>query len=180
MTTRILVAYASEFNSTAAIADAIGKVIAKTGAQVHVRSVVDAINVAQYQGVVIGSAIYNGTWLPEAMHFVQFHAAELSQVPVAYFVVCAAMREDTPEQRQAARSFVDPVLALVPQVQPIDIGLFAGRIETPILPWPVRLRLLITTNLRHGDYRRWDEIRSWAAGIAPRLCGPVPDSNPSS
>lgn len=169
MTTRILVAYASEFGSTVEVAEAIGEVIRDNGALVDVRSVVDVTTMTPYGAAIIGSAIYNGAWLPEAVHVVQVHAAALSRIPVAYVVVCATMREDTPEHRQGARSFLDPVLAQVPQVRPIEIGLFAGKIEPPKLSWPVRLRMRLTTNLRRGDHRRWDEVRSWATRIAPRL-----------
>lgn len=163
MTTRILVAYASEFGSTVEVAEAIGQVIRDNGA------LVDVASMAPYGAAIIGSAIYNGTWLPEAVHFVQVHAAALSRIPVAYVVVCATMREDTPEHRQGAHSFLGPVLAQIPQVRPIEIGLFAGKIEPPKLPWPVRLRMRLTTDLRRGDHRRWDEVRSWAARIAPQL-----------
>lgn len=169
MSTRILVAHASEFGSTVEVAETIGQVLRDSGATVDVRSVVDVDTLSAYDAAIVGSAIYNGAWLPEAVHFVQVHAARLSRMPVAYFVVCATMREDTPEHRQGARSFLDPVLDQIPQVRPIDIGLFSGKIETPKLPWPVRLRMRLTTDLRRGDYRRWDEVRAWTARIAPQM-----------
>lgn len=171
MSTQILVAYASEFGSTVEVAEAIGQVLRDSGATVDVRSVVDVDTLSPYDAAIVGSAIYNGAWLPEAVHFVQVYADALSRMPVAYFVVCATMREDTPEHRQGARSFLDPVLDQIPQVRPIDIGLFSGKIEPPKLSWPVRLRMRLTTDLRRGDYRRWDEVRDWATRIAPQLQG---------
>ncbi|HEY0737201.1 MAG TPA: flavodoxin domain-containing protein [Herpetosiphonaceae bacterium] len=169
MSTRILVAYASEFGSTGEVAETIGQALRDAGATVDVRSVVDVDTLSDYGAAIVGSAIYNGAWLPEAVHLVQVHADALSRMPVAYFVVCATMREDTPEHRQGARSFLDPVLDQIPQVRPIDIGLFSGKIEPPRLPWPVRLRMRLTTDLRRGDYRRWDDVREWASRIAPQL-----------
>lgn len=177
MSTRILVAYASEFGSTAEVAETIGQVLRDAGAPVDVRSVVDVDTLSGYGAAIVGSAIYNGAWLPEAVHFVRVHAAALSRMPVAYFVVCATMREDTPEHRQGTRSFLDPVLDQIPQVHPIDIGLFSGKIEPPRLPWPVRLRMRLTTDLRRGDYRRWDDVRAWTSRIAPQLQA-VPAATP--
>lgn len=180
MSTRILVAYASEFGSTVEIAETIGQALRDRGAQVDVRAIVDVATLAPYSAAIIGSAIYNGAWLPEAVHFVEIHAAALSRMPTAYFVVCATMREDTPEHRQGARSFLDPVLAQIPQVRPIDIGLFAGKIDPPRLSWPVRLRMRFTTDLRQGDYRRWDDVRSWAVSLAPQLLvTPAAEADPS-
>jgi menaquinone-dependent protoporphyrinogen oxidase len=134
MTQRIVVVHASEFGSTADVAEAIGATLREGGAAVDVQPVVNINDVRRYDAVIIGSAIYNGRWLPEAENFVRFHAATLSRIPVAYFCVSATMREDTPENRAAARSFLDPVLAAAPEVRPVAIGLFAGRVETHGLP----------------------------------------------
>ncbi len=111
---RVLVAYASEFGSTAAVAAVIGQVIREAGVEVDVRSVVDVQHMSTYQAAVVGSAIYNGQWLPEAVHFVRHHAAELSLIPTAYFVVCATMSEASDERRRGAHSFVDAVLETGP------------------------------------------------------------------
>jgi menaquinone-dependent protoporphyrinogen oxidase len=168
---KVLVGYASEFGSTAAVAAAIGEELRAAGADVDVQLVVDAHDLGQYGAVVVGSPIYNGAWLPEAVRFVQDHAAILSRIPVAYFVVSATMRQDTPRNREGARSFLDPLLQDVPAVRPVDIGLFAGSIDPGKLPWPVRLRMWLTTDLRRGDFRRWEAIRAWSAALAPRLLG---------
>ncbi len=174
MTQRVVVVYASEFGSTGDVAEAIGAALREAGAAVDVRPVVDVNDLSRYDAAIIGSAIYNGRWLPEAENFVRFHAATLSRIPVAYFCVCATVREDTPENRAAARSFLDPVLAAVPEVKPVDIGVFAGRVETHGLPVPVRLRMRLTTTLRRGDYRDWAAIRAWATQVAPLLIGDAP------
>lgn len=182
MGARVLIAYASEFGSTSAVAGAIGQVLRQAGAAVDVRNVVDVDSLRLYGAVIVGSPIYNGAWLPEAAHFVALHAASLSRMPVAYFVVCATMRHDTPANREGTRSFLAPVLAAVPEVRPIDIGLFPGRIEPRNLTWPVRLRMWLLTDLRRGDYRRWQDVRAWATAIAPQLlaaAAPAPPASPA-
>jgi len=169
MNERILVTYASEFGSTAAVAEAIGDALRTAGSIVDVQPVLGVSNINIYKALIIGSAIYNGTWLPEAVHFVEFHAAELKRIPVAYFAVCATVRNNTPENRHAAHTFFDQVLTKVPQIQPVDLGVFAGQIDTTKLSPLVRLRMLLTTKLRHGDYRDWDAIRAWATALRPAL-----------
>jgi menaquinone-dependent protoporphyrinogen oxidase len=177
MSKRVLVAYASEFGSTADVAETIGYVLRQAGAEVEVQPVVAVSDLGGYDAAIVGSAIYNGQWLPEASYFVQFHADALSRMPVAYFVVCMTVRDDTDENRRAARSFLDPVLAATPQVQPVGIGLFAGSIETDKLPIEVRVRMWLTTKLRHGDYRNWQLIRAWALEMFTALTGqPAPES----
>ena len=126
-----------------------------------------------YSAVVVASPIYNGAWLPEAQYFVRHYAAELSHRAVAYVVISATMRRDTPANRAGARSFLDPVLHEVPAVQPVAIGLFAGRIDVRRLPWWLRLRMRLTSGLRHGDSRDWSVITQWASDVLPLLQAPA-------
>ena len=169
MTERILIVHASAFGSTAEVAHALADAFRRGGAVVDVRSVVDVAELDPYRAVVIASPIYNGAWLPEAQYFVRHYAATLSRRAVAYVVVSATMRQDTPASRAGARSFLDPVLDAVPAVRPVAIGLFAGRIDVHRLPWWLRLRLRLTTGLRHGDSRDWAAIAHWASDVLPLL-----------
>jgi len=61
-------------------------------------------NLNSYQGVIVGSAIYRGKWMPEAVNFVKANAELLSQIPVAYFMVCMTMHKPTEENRRKALS----------------------------------------------------------------------------
>jgi len=178
---RILVAYASEFGSTRAVADMIAARLRGHGCTVvDVQSVVNVNELSAYHAVVIGSAIYNGAWLPEAVQFVHFFAGDLCLKPVAYFAVSMTMREDTAEHRRVARSFLNPVVEAVPEVVPIDIGLFAGRIDVHTLPWLIRLRVWLTARLRPGDYRKWQVICAWADQIRPALLTGIPPTPPAA
>ena len=91
MSNKILVAYASAAGSTAGVAEAIGKTLVESGAQVEVRPMKDVNDLAPYQAVVAGSAIRDGKWLPEAIQFVQNHQAALARKPFAAFLVCMTL-----------------------------------------------------------------------------------------
>lgn len=54
---KILVAYASKYGSTGAVADAIGKELRGRGVAADIALMKNAVNVSSYQEVVIGSAI---------------------------------------------------------------------------------------------------------------------------
>ena len=60
MPDRILVTYASRAGSTRGVAEAIGKTLAESGAQVDVRRMQDVNDLAPYRAVVAGSAIQAG------------------------------------------------------------------------------------------------------------------------
>ena len=171
MPARILVAYASEFGATRGVSEGIGVMLRGPDVQVDVRLLVDVQDLSPYTAAVVGSAIYNGAWLPEAEHFVRFFEAMLCRMPVAYFATCMTLWDDTPEHRRTVLSYLDPVRAGAPDVEPIDIGLFAGRLRYRNLPFTIRILFWLRAHLPSGDFRNWRAIRAWALQVRPALLG---------
>jgi len=168
MKKRILITYGSRCGSTGGVAEAIGQVLSKAGNGVDVCPVKEVNDLTPYQAVIAGSAIRMGKWLPEAVAFVKTHQNTLSRVPVAYFAVCLTMRDDTVENRRKSLGFLDPVCKQFPQVKPVDIGLFAGAVDYKKLSFAYSL-ILKVKGAPEGDFRNWDAIRTWAAGVSPML-----------
>ena len=168
MQNRILIAYGSRCGSTGGVAEAVGQVLSKAGTAADVRPVKDVNDLSPYQAVIVGSAIRMGKWLPEAVEFVKTHQETLTQLPVAYFAVCLTMKDDTVENRRKALGFLDPVCKQFSQVKPLDIGLFAGAVDYKKLSLAYSL-ILKVKGAPEGDFRNWEAIRTWAAGIRPVL-----------
>jgi menaquinone-dependent protoporphyrinogen oxidase len=155
----VLVAYATQFGSTAGVADAIGDAIRESGAAVDVRRVQDVLAIAPYHAVVVGSAVHLGHLLPEAVEFVRRHQSDLGQVPVALFCVYIS----SPPQR-TREAYLEEMRELVPAVSE---GYFTGRFDRrgAALLIPKLLAWLVPPIER----RNWRAIRGWASGIAPLL-----------
>lgn len=167
---RALIAYASRCGSTGGVADAIGQMLCVTGTSIDVRLVGKVHDLSPYQTVIVGSAIRRGRWLPEALDFVKKHRDVLREVPTAFFVVCLTMKDDTLENRSKALSCLDPVRKETPQIQPVDIGLFAGVVDFGKLSF-VSKSILKAKGISEGDFRNWSAIRTWATEIRPTLVG---------
>lgn len=168
---KILVTYASRTGSTAGVAEAIGKTLMESGAQVDVVPMQEVKDLAPYGAVVAGSAIRGSKWLPEAMQFIQTHRAALAQKPFAEFTVCITLAMSNSDQyRAAVASWVAPVRALV---RPVSEGLFAGMLDFNKLPlnWDtLMLRLTVAVGIfPRGDHRDWNAIRIWAESLRPLL-----------
>jgi len=171
MNNRILVAYASRTGSTAGVAEAIGKSLVESGAQVEVLPMKDVQDLAPYRAVVAGSAIRGRKWLPEAMQFVQTHQATLAQKPFAAFLVCMTLAMPNADKyRQGVAAWLEPVRALV---KPVSEGLFAGALDiSKILSFGDRLKFRLSVVFgvwSEGDHRDWNAIRAWAESIHPLL-----------
>jgi menaquinone-dependent protoporphyrinogen oxidase len=172
MSDKILVTYASRLGSTAEVAEAIGKTLRESGAEVDVIRMQDVSDLAPYRAVVAGSAIRGKQWLPEAMQFIQKHQAALRQKPFAAFLVCLTLAMKNGEKyRPHVASFLDPVRAMA---QPVSTGLFAGTLDIgKIESFSNRLKFRISVLFgvwKEGDHRNWSAIREWAASLTPLLC----------
>jgi len=169
MTNKILVTYASRFGATAGVAEAIGKSLTECGAQVEVLPIKEVIDLTPYDGVVAGSAINGGAWLPDAMQFIKKHQAELRQKPTATFLVCMTLGMKNGEQyRSHVATWLEPVRALV---NPVSEGLFAGVLDIQKIPsFSDRLKFRLSVLFgawQEGDHRDWNAIRSWAESLYP-------------
>ena len=167
MSDKILVAYASRCGSTGEVAEDIGQVLCEAGAAVDVRLAKDVTDVSPYRAVIVGSGIRMGRWLPEAVKFVETYREPLSRVPVAYFLTCLTLMDDTEENRRTAAAYLDPVREIV---QPADVGIFAGTMDYSKLPFLFRL-MMKGMGSPEGDFRDWEVIRAWAADLYHTILG---------
>jgi menaquinone-dependent protoporphyrinogen oxidase len=167
---KILVAYASGTGSTAGVAEAIGKTLAESGAQVEVCPMRDVQDLTPYRAVVAGSAIHGGKWLPEAMQFMQTHQAALAQKPFAAFLVCMTVAMPNNQYREHVATWLEPVRALV---KPVSEGLFAGALDISKIPSfrdRFKFRLSVAFGVwSKGDHRDWAAIRAWAINLTTKL-----------
>jgi menaquinone-dependent protoporphyrinogen oxidase len=161
MEKKVLVTYASKYGSTGGVADAIGKELCSRDVATDVVLIKNAGNVSSYQGVVIGSAIYMGKWMSEAVDFVKKNRSILLQVPVAYFLVCMTLSKPTEKNRAEVLSYIDTVLKAVPEIKPVGIGTFAGALDYNNLSW-LNKKILKSKGTPEGDFRDWNAIHAWA------------------
>lgn len=158
---KALVAYASKYGSTGGVADAIGKELCSLDVAADVRLIRNTGDLATYPAVVVGSPIYRGRWLPEAVEFLKQNREVLSQVPVAYFLVCMTLAKPGEETRAEALAYMDPILKAVPEIKPVAMGTFAGALYYDNLSG-VSKAILKSKGSPEGDFRDWDAIRAWA------------------
>jgi menaquinone-dependent protoporphyrinogen oxidase len=166
MKEKILVTYASRAGATAGVAEAIGKTLAESGAQVDVLPMGEVTDLGLYRAVVVGSAIQGGKWLPEAMEFIQTHQSALIRKPCAAFLVCMTLTMGNGKYRQEVATWMEPVRQLI---HPASEGLFAGVLDISKVPsFSERLKFRLSVALgvwSEGDHRDWEAIRSWASGL---------------
>lgn len=168
MTMNVLVAYATRLGSTKAIAERIAGRLEAHRLAVVVRPVEAVDTLTPYDAVVIGSAVYGGQWLIEATDFVSDLEAALSARPTWLF-------SSGPVGRMAASAEpVRPaeVLEISAEVRAKGHRTFAGALDRRTVDGSdlgFADRFLAKHFVAESDYRDWDEIDTWADGIAGDL-----------
>jgi len=163
----VLVAYASKHGMTAEIAAKIGETLRQSGLQADVMPVKNVRGLATYKAVVLGSAVYIAMWRKEMVKFLQENEVALSQRPLWVFS-SGPLGEGDPLELLHGWRFPEAQRPLVERIKPRDIAVFHGAIDlkkmTIFEKW-----VLKRVKARTGDFRDWEAITRWAAGVSDEL-----------
>lgn len=171
-----LVVYASWTGSTEEIADFIAKTLEKDGIKTKTSAARENVILDQYDLFILGTSIHAGKTVGSFRKFLKLNRAVLSSKPVAFFVSCANMMNDTEETRAETMKWLEKAISPYPQLQPVSIGLFGGA----VLPenkqrkkqnfFLQRIIKAMERNMaaEYGktDFRDWEIIESWAKDLA--------------
>jgi menaquinone-dependent protoporphyrinogen oxidase len=164
MAKKILLAYGTAAGSTEEVAQAVADEMRQAGAEVDVHAVETVKEITGYDAVVVGTAVRMFRILGKTKRFLRKHRQAISQVPVAYFLVCLTMEEDTPQNISKAKEFAKP---MIETKAPVSLGLFGGCINhekmTDFFGKAMK-------SMPEQDHRDWEEIRAWARNTLPMLC----------
>ncbi|HEU0028408.1 MAG TPA: flavodoxin domain-containing protein [Ktedonobacterales bacterium] len=183
----VLVTYASKHGATQGIAERIADKLRQMEKEVEVMPTGAVGDLAAYEALVIGSAVYSGSWLPEAAELVRTHSAVLAVRPVWLFSsgpLGAEVAEGVEQPKEegealgqikifgAKRTIHWPVPKEVVEfrgtIGPRGHEMFFGALDPKNLSFPERVALKAVGGME-GDFRDWDAIEEWAETIAREL-----------
>lgn len=166
----VLVAYASEHGSTEGVAEFIADRLTAGGLRAQARRAETALDLTDYHAVVIGSAVHNMAWMPEAVDFVQAHLTPLAERSVWLFSVGSRDSLSGPVGRWMAARYKDPreIPGFSVSIHHRDHRIFSGVVTREHYPFVGRL-LIKAIGGRYGDFRDWTAIGAWADGITHTL-----------
>jgi menaquinone-dependent protoporphyrinogen IX oxidase len=135
-------------------------------------------------------------WQAAARRFVRRHTAGLAGKKVAYFA-CALRLTRPPDEAlpslsiafdpglvsdpidpgrlslkerfTTTRYYLKPILAAAPQVRPLSVAFFNGKLELFRLKWWQAAFVMLIVRAAPGDFRNWTCIRAWAQSLSQSL-----------
>jgi menaquinone-dependent protoporphyrinogen oxidase len=172
----ILVAYATRYGATRQIAERIAEQLRAAGLEVDVQPVKAIGDLTAYDAVVLGSAVYFGSWMKEATNFARQNQAVLGTRAVWLFSSGPLGTDATDAQGHDVREAAVPkqIAELTSAIKPRDHRVFFGALNRSRLHLPDKLvASLPAFPSVEGDFRDWADVQSWAQSIAHALA-PVP------
>jgi menaquinone-dependent protoporphyrinogen oxidase len=174
---KVLVTCASAHGSTQGVAGRIAQRLRRSFTVEHL-PLGEVTSVSPYDAVVVGSAIHDQAWLPEAAEFVRRHAEELRARPVWLFSVGMPDAFARPLRTLAHREGPAVVAPFAEMVLPIDVHVFSGVLDTHHFSAGGRAALRLA-GARDGDFRDWPAIDAWADAIALGLSPSLQAADPT-
>lgn len=162
----VLVSVASRHGSTAELAIALANALEEEGVKATVLAPEAVASLEGYDAVVVGSAVYMGHWLEAARRFAERNAVALRERPVWLF--SSGPVGDPP---RPAEDPVD-VAALVPLTGAREHRLLPGRLDRRDLGFSEKA-IAVAVRATEGDFRSWEDVRSWGRAIARQLSSPA-------
>jgi menaquinone-dependent protoporphyrinogen oxidase len=167
MTQRILIAYATKYGSTAGIARKIGDVLQAAGLTVDVQPADAVRDIAPYDAVILGSAVYAGQWRKEAVTLLEKQEQALAERPVWLFS-SGPTGEGDPVEQMKGWTFPEAQRPIADRIRPRAIAFFHGDIDMDKLNFGEKL-LVKGIRAPTGDFRDWEMITAWAQDVAEAL-----------
>jgi len=176
-----MVGYATWSGTTHEVATAIGKQLESHGYEIDVIDLKQKLSSKgkEYDAYIIGTSIHASKPTGAFLRFVRNNHEILSSKPTAFFVVCANMYEDTPENRSETSDWLNDALKDIPTIPLLDTGLFGGAVITTgddfeklnfLVKFIIRsMQKSIREKMDREDFRDWEKIRSWADEIALKI-----------
>ncbi|HEY3420139.1 MAG TPA: flavodoxin domain-containing protein [Methanomassiliicoccales archaeon] len=170
-----LVAFGTRYGSTEAVANEIATVLRSNGIDTEVLDLRSRKNetVSSYQLVVVGSGIMAGSWSKESLRFLDKNRDEMKGRKIALFACCGDVEFKKEQAAEWKRKYVTEVGTKY-GIEPISTALFGGVMDFEQYGFLVKA---IMKNARKTieergadpskpyDFRKWDEIREWAASL---------------
>lgn len=190
---KILITYSTNAGSTADVAEAISEEFRKAGHDVEVRPINEIDSLVGYTSVILGAPMILG-WHAVARKFLRRNRQQLAGKKVAFFACALKLTDDHDkfniplsidpglvsdpvkpgrlafkERFTTTGHYLKPMLACAPELTPVSVAFFNGKLDLRRLKWWQVLFVLGVVQGKPGDYRDWSYIRNWASEVLPLL-----------
>ncbi len=168
MDKNVLVTYASKYGATKEIPEKISKVLNQAGISTDLMPVEQVRDIAPYQAVILGAAVYIGKWAKEAVKFLKANEQILAGRMIWLFS-SGPTGEGDPIQLVEGWQLPEDVKPVVSRIHPKGITVFHGHINPEKVNFIEKWAVKNLVKKPMGDFRDWNSITAWTTRIGEAL-----------
>lgn len=162
MANKILLAYATRYESTREVAAAIAETLGKSGLTVDIHPAREVRDLAPYSAVVLGAPLFMFRWHKDALRFLSRHQKAVQQRPIAIFALGPVHDPYDDQEWQNSWDQFRQALAKFTWLNPVALELFGGRYDPEKLRFPLKM---FAGDEPPTDIRDWAAIDEWAGRL---------------
>jgi menaquinone-dependent protoporphyrinogen oxidase len=172
----VLVAYGTTGGSTAEIAGWIAEELRAAGIDTRLLAAGAVGDVAGYEALILGAAMYAAGWHADARKFAKRFAGRFAGRPVWLF--SSGPLDHTADDTELAPNHQAEVAMELLQAR--EHVTFGGRLTAEAHGWLGFVARRLEHEGHAGDFRNPERIRAWARGIATEIVADPPRPEPAS
>ncbi|MGY6555205.1 MAG: menaquinone-dependent protoporphyrinogen IX dehydrogenase [Wenzhouxiangella sp.] len=171
---KILIVYASRDGHTRSICELVLQRLQAAGHDLQLTEIGAAaqLSPADFDAVAVGGSVIYGKHDPRLVRFIEDHAEQFKQIPLAFFSVNLIARravKQTIEGNVYVRKFLD-----VLPIKPRHVEIIAGKLDYPSYGWLDRILIQLTMKFTDGptdrhaviDYTDYEQVDRFADRLA--------------
>lgn len=166
----VLVTFATKHGGTAGIAERIAERLRAGGLDVAVQPVKQVRDVAAYDAIVLGSALYMFHWMGAARSFAAHNHGALSGKPLWLFSsgpIEAVVKQGRDSLEVSGPREIDTLRRLNPRDHQVFFGAWSRTYRpSGLMERFVNMMPAARAAFPDADLRDWPRIEAWADGIA--------------
>ncbi len=166
MSSKVLVAFATNYGSTKEVAETVAATLRDKGSEVDIAPFRKIRVLTGYSAIIMGAPLVMYSLHKDLHAFLSRHRQSLVKLPTALFALGPVHDPYDAKEWQGSQEQLDKALSKFPWLTPIAMKLFGGKFDPALLRFPLNK---MAGKEPASDIRDWYAIRAWAESLMEKL-----------